>query len=173
MQQVIDDIGVDLDSHVTGGSALEGRIAQVADGHGGSTHQHDLVFERAGRKGTVNYIRHGVLLVGPVRAGVVDESGTVARWQQLMLAQLDALQAGLGNVGGDFLVRNLFVLPHRLQRQRGKEILVLVTHDEERMAERAVGVRIDVNESVRRGRFRQLGNVGFGPRGDRAPVLDP
>ena len=46
VQQVVDDIGVDLDSHVAGGSALEGRIAQVADGHGGGAHQDDLVFER-------------------------------------------------------------------------------------------------------------------------------
>ena len=173
MQQVVDDIGVDLDSHVAGSSALEGRIAQVADGHGGGADQDDLVFERVRRNGTVNHVHHGILRVGPVGAGVIDESGAVARRQQQVLAELDALQAGLGDVGGDFLVGNLFILPHRLQGERGKEILVLVTHDEERVAKRAVGIRIDINESVRRCGFRELCDVGFGPGGDRAPVLDP
>ena len=90
-----------------------------------------------------------------------------------MLAELDALQSGLRDVGGDFLVGNLFVLPHRLQGERGKEILVLVTHDEEGVAKRAVGIRIDINESVRRRGFGEFCDVGFGPGGDRAPVLDP
>ena len=125
------------------------------------------------RDGAVNHVRHGVLLVRPVGSGVVDESGAVARWQQQMLAELDALQSSLGDVGGDFLVGNLFVLPHRLQGERGKEILVLVTHDEEGVAQRAVGIRIDINESVRRCGFRELCDVGLGPGGDRAPVLDP
>ncbi len=90
-----------------------------------------------------------------------------------MLAELDAFQSGFGDVGGDFLVRNLFVLPNRLQSERREEILILVTHNKERVAQGAVGIRIDVDESVRRCGFRQLGDVGLGPGGDRAAILDP
>ena len=66
-----------------------------------------------------------------------------------MLTELKALQAGFGNVGGDFLVGNAFVFSHRLQSQRRKEILVLVAHDQQGVAQRAVGIRIDINKSVR------------------------
>ena len=118
VQKIVDDIGVDLDAHVAGTRTLKGRVAQIADSHGGGADQHDLVLERSRRNRTVDYVHHGVLRVGPVGAGVVDESGAIARRVQGVLAELDALQAGFGNVGGDFLVGNLFVFPHRLQSER-------------------------------------------------------
>ncbi len=43
VQQVVDDVGVDLYSHVAGVAALEGRVAKIADGHGGGADQDDLV----------------------------------------------------------------------------------------------------------------------------------
>ena len=173
MQKVIDDIGVHFDAHVAGASTLEGRVSQVADGHGGGADQHDLVFERIRRDLAVNYVHHGILLIGAIGPGVIDECSPVARRMQQMFAELEALQPGLGNVSGDLLVRNLFVLPDGLQGERGKEILVAVTHDQQRMAKRAVGIGIDVNKSIRRCGFRQLRDIGFGPGGDRAAVLDP
>ena len=125
------------------------------------------------RNRSVDYVDHRVLLISPVGAGVVNESGAVARWVQFVLAELDALEPGLGDIGGDVLVGNLFVFPHGLQSQRREEILVPVTHDKERVAQRAIGIRIDVDESVGRCNFRQLGDVGLGPGGDRAAIVDP
>ena len=58
------------------------------------------------------------------------------------------------HVGGDLLVGNLFVLAHDLHVERGKEILVLVTHDEQGLPQRAVGIGFDVDESVRTRRPR-------------------
>ena len=43
VQQVVEDVGVDLDSHVTGALLLKRRVAQVADAQRGAADKNNFV----------------------------------------------------------------------------------------------------------------------------------
>ena len=65
-----------------------------------------------------------------------------------MRAELNSLQPVLCDVGRDLLVWNLLILPQHLHRERRKEVLIAVSHDQQRMPQRSVRIRIDVDEPV-------------------------
>ncbi len=90
-----------------------------------------------------------------------------------MLAKLNALHAVRRNVGRDLLVGDAFVLPQDLQRQRRKEILILVADHKQRPPQRAVGIRSDVKEAIRRRGFGQFRKIGLHSRSHRSPALNP
>src|SRR5262249_19136649 len=116
----------------------ERSVAHVTEGQCRAADENDLVSKRIGRDGAADDIPHGILRVGAVGTGIVDESRAVMCGPQVVMAELDAFESIGRDVGGNFLVRNLLKLANNLEVQRGKEILVLVAHEQERVAKRAV-----------------------------------
>ena len=82
-------------------------------------------------------------------------------------------EAVFGDVDDDVLIGNVFVLPHDLKIEWREEILVLIADDQRGAAERAVEILVDVDKAVGRGGVGELGDVGFGARGDAAAAIDP
>src|ERR1700726_3118207 len=113
-----------LHSHVP--RILPRSVTNVTDGQGGGTDQDDLVEKRIRWSGSLYDIGHGIVRVGVIWTGVIDKSGAIARRPQKMTPEFHSLQTILGDIGHDLLVRNFFVLANHLQRQRRKEILILV-----------------------------------------------
>src|SRR6266700_4987257 len=144
VQQVVEDVSVDLDSHVRHVVALEWRVPQVANALRRGSEQNNLVAKAFGRRRTVQDARHRNVLVSSVRASVVDEHRAIAAWAQLAFSKLNALNTVFGNVDDNVLVGDLVVLAHCLHGQWRKEILVAIALDERGMPQRAIGVGANI-----------------------------
>src|SRR5205085_408871 len=130
VQEIVDDVGVDFDAHVSSVLLLKRSAAQVADAESGPADQHDLIFERFARDSAVEHIPHRIMLVGVEGSGVVDEDAAILPGLQAVTAELNTLQAVLGYISRYLLVRNFLVFADGLHSQRGEEILVAITHNQ-------------------------------------------
>ena len=126
VQQVVDDVGVNLNSHVGRARALERRSSNIPDAYRRRAHQHNLVAEGFRRERPAHHIPHRILRISPVWPGVVDQRATVSDVIDDVRTQFDVVQAIWRHVGDHLLVRDFFVEPHRLTRQRRIKILFFV-----------------------------------------------
>ena len=173
VQQIVEDVGVDLYAHVAGALLVKRRVAQIADTQRGGANKNNFVAKRVRWHGPAEDIHHRVVRIGVIGAGVIDQSTAILPGMQLVIAELNALEAVRANISCDLLVGNVFVLPQDLQVQRREEILVLVANHEQRPADGAVGIGSDVEETIRCGRLSQFGKVGFDSSGHRPASLNP
>ena len=115
VQNIVDDVRVDLDSHVGRVLFRKWRVAHVADGDGGAAHEDDFVAE--GFRGclTAHDVPHRIVRVGSVGTRVIDQLRSIGRLAELVGAELNRGNAIFTDVSNDILIGDFFVFAHDLQ----------------------------------------------------------